>query len=68
MSRVEPEQTPDERPAPEDLVPDLVRTWAYGIGTVCAAVAVAAPEPVSRYLAAIATAALGLAFGYRPTR
>jgi len=59
------DQTPEQ---PTPTIPPPVRTWAYAIGVVAGAFAIAAPDPWQPYLIALSTAANALAFGYRPTR
>lgn len=60
-------------PDPRDLVPPILRTWCYGVGTVIelgiAPALLAAGQTVAAAVCApIGGAVLALAWGYRPTR
>lgn len=55
----------------QEMIPRAVRSWGYVVGVLCGAVATAITTEAplaARILAAVATAALAVAVGYRPTR
>jgi hypothetical protein len=60
----------DDQPTP--VVPPLVRTWLYIVGTIVLGVATAVIGEVDdlwvRLGTGFGTAVLAVAFGYRPTR